>query len=193
MNLKPKGLAAGREAYLRAVRSGSDPSEVVKVIVIAYLGAPVEVLNPNDPRLSPVTKKLLTLRVGQHIDVVAQPLQSIRQRFKTVANLTQNLKIVFRCETQKNGKVRITRQPDGERYSRDPRKNPKAAELASLKVGESIIAKTLKSTRGVGQMGSNTKISARKILGNPYADWSVETTIKGVRLTRLKDNGDWDA
>lgn len=190
--LSPDGLEAAKAAYLGALRNGNDgPSDVVARVLRAYLAAnPVitgpELTQPMDGRISPISKDCAAMKVGDKIEVPAQPLQSIRQRFKTACRLMNNPDAKWRTRSLSNGKVEIERMADGVRYWRDPLLNAKAVELASLAVGQSIISKTLKSTRSKGSMGSNTKIAARRIMGIPYADWSVEARSKGVRLTRIK-------
>lgn len=90
----------------------------------------------------------------------------------------------WKCETVAEG-IKITRTIDGARFWRDPTKNAKAVEMAEMKAGERKIAKTILTAKGHGQMGTNTKIAARKILDCPTADWSVKTTERGILLTRI--------
>lgn len=191
MNLKPKGLAAGREAYLRAVRSGSDPTQVTEAVVRAYLSVPEEkedrALKLSDHRLSSATRTLASMKVHQTVTIAPRSLQTLRRRFKSVGKLLNNPNISFSYTPLPSGKIEVTRLPDGTYFGKDFKKGAKAHELASLKQGESIISKTLSTKRNVDQMASSTKASARKLLSNPNADWTTETTPDGLRLTRLLD------
>lgn len=165
----------------------SDPRAVVQAVVRTYLMIARELEQQRiDHRISPLSKRLSQMIVGASIVYEGQSLQVIRQRFKTAQRLMGNPDARWRCESLPDGKVRIERLPDGSRYYRDPAKNPKVRELASLKVGETIVSKTLLTTRGKGQMGSNTKVQARKLMNNPEADWTVKSYNGKVRLTRIK-------
>ena len=189
MRLLPEALAEAKIAYVAIWRKGSsDPTETVRAVVEAYMGAAAPLLAARkvDKRTAPFVGAVAKLKVGEYLDIPMQPLQSVRQRFKTVMRVAQNENLKFSTQVRNDGTVRITRNPDGSRYFRSPFRNVKAVEMASLKPGSSIISRTLTSTRSKGAMGSETKITARRILGNPEADWSVKMTTKGVRLTRTK-------
>lgn len=134
--------------------------------------------------VSDETRKLAALEVGRHVIVVPQPFQSLRGRMATARKIMDNPDAKWKCETVAEG-IKITRTIDGARFWRDPTKNAKAVEMAEMKAGERKIAKTILTAKGHGQMGTNTKIAARKILDCPTADWSVKTTERGILLTRI--------
>lgn len=132
------------------------------------------------------THQLAEMKIGEVIEVDAQPLQSIRQRMVSARQIMNNPDAIW--NTERNGlKVTIVRNEDNAqvRYF-DPGKNPKVAEMVRMKPGDSIISAAQTSTRGAGQMGSNSKIMARRYLHDPEADWTVRMTTKGIRLTRIK-------
>ncbi len=55
-----------------------------------------------------------------------------------------------------------------------------------MRVGETILSKTLTSVKSAGSLGGNTKVAARKILRNPNAQWKTASAGPGkVRITRL--------
>lgn len=138
-----------------------------------------------DGRISKESRELSALEVGRSITVKPQPFQSLRGRMATARKLMDNEEARWKCETVPEG-IKVTRTIDGQSYHRDPMKNKKAVELSEMKVGERRIAKQILTTRGKGQMGTNTKIAARKILDCPTADWTVCTDPRGVLITRTR-------
>jgi hypothetical protein len=60
-------------------------------------------------------------------------------------------------------------------------------ELSQLKeVGDSKIFTTVKVTRGKGAIQTNDKLQAKRILGEPTAEWTMKATQLGVRVTRIR-------
>lgn len=177
-------LVSALDAEGVAVRG---PRPIVQAVVRAYLAVAQDLENARtDGRISPLSRRIAALAPGAGFEFSGQSLPVIRQRFKTARDLMGNPDARWRCESRPNGVVFIERLPDGSRYHREPTRNPKVRELISLKPGETVLSKTLKSVRGAGQMGGNTKVQARKALGDPNADWSVKQHGSGVRLTRIR-------
>lgn len=178
-------LIAELEAQGLTVRN---PEAVVRAVVRTYKAVADELeTKRTDGRISPLSRRIAALAIGQGFEFEGQSLAVIRQRFPTARQLMDppNASARWRCESRPNGSVWIERLRDGSSYYRNPARNPKVRELASLRVGETIVSKTLLTTRGAGQMGSNTKVQARKLLNEPKADWTVKSFNGKVRLTRI--------
>ena len=176
-------LVAILESEGVAIRS---PRQAVQAVVRAYRAVADDLEAKRvDGRISPLTRRLAGLAVGASFEFTGQSLNVIRQRFDMARELMGNPDAKWRCETLPDKTVRIERLADGSRYYRDPLKNPKVRELISLKVGETVVSKTLTTVRGKGQMGGNTKVQARKALNSPKADWTVKQHGDRVRLTRI--------
>lgn len=137
------------------------------------------------PRISQESRQMAGLEIGESVVVPAQTFQSIRNRMTTARKLMENDDAKWRCEATEGG-ITITRTVDGARWWRDPTRNEKAVELAAMAPGDKRIAKTIKTLKGRGQMGTNTKIAARKILEDPAADWAAQTTAKGILIHRTR-------
>lgn len=190
--LYKEALEVARVAYIAEQRRQSDPSAVVRATVAAYLRAHRAAdIKRTDSRVSPVTRKLAALAIGRFVILDAMPTQAVRGRYDMARKLMGVPNATFTAELLPDGRVRVFRLLNGAcAHRRDPSKNKKAVELASLKPGESLLSKHINTTRSKGQPGSNTKVAARKLLGNGRADWSFRMTNKGVRVTRLPDRKD---
>lgn len=128
--------------------------------------------------------EIAALEVGQHKDFYGRSLQLLRQRFPSARKLMQNPDANFRCKSISMGGVRVFRMPDGIVNWRDPLENPKVLELVSMEVGEVKQAATIKSTRGAGALGSNSKVMARRHLNNHRAQWAVFRSGTHIMLKR---------
>lgn len=138
-----------------------------------------------DYRIAPLSRALAALEVGAAMIAPAMPTQCVRGRMSTARKLMDNPAATWRSETLPDGRIKVTRRDDGATtYARDLTKNAKAMEMAALKPGESVWSRTIATSRGRGQMGSNAKVAARKLLGAPRANWTVRTVGDRVRLTR---------
>lgn len=191
--MSPEGLAAARVVYLRAIRE-LGPTDAVAAIVQAYLDAPGAApslkVTAGNHRVSQKSRDLAAMAVGDKILVRGHSATVVRHRFGTARAILGNPDAAWRTLTLPCGAVEVLRLPDGSPVERDPTLNPKAVEMASLAVGQSVLSKTITAVRGGnggGAMNTTTKSTARKILGNPAADWSVTQRSNGVRLARLPD------
>lgn len=160
---------------------------IAQAVLRAYMAQAIELeAHRIDGRISPVTRSLAGLAVGSSLTVKGQSINVIRQRFPKARDLMDNDEARWQCKTEADGSVTVTRLADGARYFRDPRANPKARELASIQIGETIVSKLCKSTRGANSIDTNARQQARKILNAPSAQWAVKMHGDKVRITRTK-------
>lgn len=187
--MNPNGLAAAREAYLTAVRV-MGPTDAVRSIVAAYLAAdePAPILKRDDSRVSPTSRALAALAVGDKVTLANTAPVLVRHLCPTARALMGNNDATWRMRALPCGGVEATRLADGQDpNAKDPTRNAKAVELASLAVGQFKTGVHIKSVRGAGSVNQSDKTAARKILGNPQADWKTETLNRGVRILRTHD------
>lgn len=196
--MNPEGLAAAREIVLSDLRRAgvAFPEALTlsnyKLLDItlrkalhAYADKTGGRFVKRDKRsYSPQTHKLAEMKVGDVVTFYPQPFQSLRGRMKSARELMKNEDAQWTLRMDGNDIV-CERLDDGAPL-RKVSKSEKVQELASLKPGESIISKTILSVRSKGQLSSNNKIMARRVLNDEKADWTVKQTNKGVRLTRLQ-------
>jgi hypothetical protein len=173
---------------LRPVLKRAAVEAIARDVIRTYLlTEQAELSRRHDGRMSDITKKLTAMEVGDRVLIESTPPQAVRARMKTARRAMDNAQAVFVCDTMADGRIRITRLEDGASAKvKRVVENPKARELASLQINQEIISTTLTSLRGAGQMGPNTKIAARKLIGAPGADWTVRQTEKGVLLKRTR-------
>lgn len=184
---KPLYEAAVNEAITayEAV-AGNPPRQVVQAVVRAYLSVAADLERQRvDGRISPVSRALAAMPVGGTREFTGEAIHDLRQRMRTARDLMGNPDAKWACETR-GPVVFVRRLVDGSRTWRDPTKNPKARELAAMRPGETITPKTITAARGAGSMGTNSKIAARKILGDPAADWTVKSHKGKPRITRTR-------
>lgn len=170
-----------REKVLRILRAGGPPEALVDAIVAIRVSAFARRMTRPPAAL---TKDIAGLFPEQFVETVEQCRQTIHGRMKTAREILKNPDARWRVDKVSDGVIRITRMEDGAKYERGVL-SLAVLEIAALHVGDSKIAEHIKSVRGKGQMGTNTKIAARRFLGNDAADWSVRSTSQGVRVTRI--------
>lgn len=159
-------------------------TEIVQVVVRSYLAVARDLETRRvSKKSSPLLKSLVLMPVGETRIIEDQHTSTLKSKLRVAAAHMGQLDASFRV-WRKDGKLYVKRVANGTR-SRDPNRNPKAVELASLVPGQSVIAKTIRSTRGKGQMGQNTQVQARRILDDKDAKWSVKATAEGILLTRV--------
>ena len=178
MSLDAVALAEAREAYLAALREGAGPSDVVRRVVEAYRA----VRPPEAPsRLSSGVRRMMAMAMGEeHLlkDVSAPTAQ--RYAYSARRQL-RNPQARWSVRTVDGG-VAVRRLPDGP--MRDPRRNALAAEMAELAVGQKVMSRVRK-TPVPGSVGAAAIAAARKILGEPRADWTFRTGKTGIWITRI--------
>ena len=169
------------EKVLRIIREGGSPEAVATRIINLRRGAFAKRVS-RPP--SKTTTEIAALFPGQFLETKEMCRQAIHKRFNTARRMLEDEDAKWRIDKVEPGLIRITRLRHGEAYQRDV-KSAKVYEIASLRVGESKIAEHIKSTRSTGALGTNHKISARRLLGNDSADWRLRSTNQGVRITRI--------
>lgn len=132
-------------------------------------------------KMSPVTRKLIAMKVGDVIEVPPMTQGALTTCRQTARAHLNKPEAVWRGTTLETGHIRIERVADGSPLHRDYR-NPAVIELASLEVAGVVILKTLR-----GKMHNAIKVQARKLMDNPTANWRCENLANGdVRARRTR-------
>lgn len=188
--LSRAGLAAAlpvmRDFLTRQRLPAHWADDLARKLIQAYMHAKDEEDVLQTRNFSQTSWLLADMLVGQGRFFYGSSLQLLRQRFPSARKIAKNPQMVWRCESTPSGEILVTRMQDGAPLKRDPLANPKVAELVSIPVGEKVVSKTLTATRGAGSLGSNSKVMARRHLGQPDAQWEVSRTSKRIYITRVK-------
>lgn len=187
----PMAMEPARAAYVSAVRSGAGPSDVVAAVVEAYIQAANDLgalLPPikRQRQVSSSTRTIAALSPGERAVVHGIVAGQLVRHYATARRILGNPDAMWSSATQPDQSVVVTRNEDGCNL-RDPRRNAKAMELAGMAVGQSRISATI-VTASTGSVHL-AKRQARRILGDPTAQWSVKATTRGMRVTRLEPDG----
>jgi hypothetical protein len=178
MSLDPAALAKAREAYLTALRAGVGPSDVVSRVVEAYQA----VKPPEAPsRLCPGVRRVMAMAVGEEQLFEGVTAATVQRYAYSARRKLGNPEARWAVRTVAEG-ARATRIEDGS--MRTPRRNPLAEEMITLKVGEKMKSR-VRHTRVPGSIGAAAIAAARRMLGNPKADWAFRTSPNGVLITRI--------
>lgn len=87
----------------------------------------------------------------------------------------------WKSETQADGRVVVTRLPDGAEYHYGKPRNPAVAQLASMRVGQTTTVTTVK-----GHLPAPIKQQARKAMDAENAQWKTERLANGhLRVQRV--------
>lgn len=196
--LRHEGIIAATAVLVRLLReSRHDPSAITKALVSEYLSVvrPLEAARARSISasrgMSETTKILMSLRPGQIAVVPNQAAQSIRGRMKTARVQMGVPDAVWRTWKAPDGRRMAKRLPNGSQAEvRLPEEHSaKSHELFGIKLGESIVSEHWSVPPGQKrtQIGNNHKVAARKLLGNPMADWRMSTMANGkVKIRRIK-------
>jgi hypothetical protein len=175
------------EAALRAIGGEPPPVKILHAVVRRTIrGYLAELEQPesrkNYGRFSQQTLALGNMAVGDVLGFRPPAANQVwANRMTTLRRLKDSPGLRFQIR-QRAGFTEITRLPDFAYPSRNHADNPKAAWLATLGIDERKLAP---AALGFGRrLDSNVKIAARKLMGKPTANWSRETTNKGLRITR---------
>lgn len=165
--------------------SAKDLDRVTRTVIRAYIAAAHESRRAKRD-YSETTKKIAAMAEGDTIQVPLQSQQTLRGRFKSARAILDNEKAVWIIR-YKGEFAEITRLWDGaDPHYRDLDDNPKAVELAALQLNVWTYSNVLKSTRGKGQLSSNDKVQARRILNVFDAAWVTKQGPKGVMIKRIR-------
>ncbi len=183
--LYQKAVEEAVTAYLGAMETPVHryrAKQTVETVIRAYLALAADA---SDRRISPTTQRMMDLEIGEAMIVERLAPQDVRRRMKTARKLTNDDTRRFISSVLPDGKLRVTRvEPD---YKPVRPVNPKSREMASLLPGQEIVSTAITSTRGKGQIGTNTKVAARKLMGLPHADWTVKAGPRGsILLKRIR-------
>lgn len=136
-----------------------------------------------DKRISPLTLSLSEMEVGDRKLFPPHAPQTYKGRFRSARKLMSNTLATWVCDTIQ-GEMWICRLPDGARPTKRPENNLKAVAIAKIFPSDGyVLCPEFLHRR---QLGTNTKVTARKILLAPEADWSAFTRREGVYVRRTK-------
>jgi hypothetical protein len=164
-----------------------DLDRVTRQILRAYIAAAHESRRAKRD-YSETTKQIAAMKEGEVRNFPLQSRQTLRGRFVSARAILDNEAAVW-IARDKGDHLEVTRLWDGANaHYRDTDVNPKAVELASLPINQWRKSKTVLTTRGKGQLSSNDKVQARKILGDYEAAWVVRQSAdgEGVVIKRLR-------
>jgi hypothetical protein len=131
--------------------------------------------------MAPLTRQLINMQVGDVIAADGVVPQTARGCMHTARRAMGNPLAVW-SRSVADGRVVIKRLPDGSRHEPEVRSDrPKF--LAAMAPGE---VKTTRLFPARSHLSVATKVTARRILGDPNADWRGRTTNKGVQVVRVK-------
>ena len=190
LSLHPEGVSAAAKELGDILRRdlGYAPRDsilenAVKRVVRVYLPVSRTVSKKAHDRLHPGTRALMEMEVGDNRLFPATALQVFRCRMRTARRFMENPDARWSAKAINTREVRVRRLPDGATPEADPWDTPRVVFLAKLVVGKPTLAPLYKNRQS---MSHGTKMSARKLLGNPDAEWTAKTTPKGVVVTRVK-------
>ena len=135
--------------------------------------------------LSPTTKILIKTEIGEIVYFKDIALQSLRAMMNTARTVMDNQGARWSCSIENDNRIQVTRVEDWANVKRYKSLGPITIELSSMQPGDTHISKNVTAVRGKGQAGSNHKIKARALLNDQKANWSFQSTNKGVRVTRI--------
>lgn len=136
-----------------------------------------------DKRVSPMSISLSQMTIGEVMPVDPTAPQVIRARMTSARRIMRNPIATWVCHTEA-GRTLVTRKEDGARPTKNPRLNGKADFMACLQLDHAWVRAPLFLHRRM--MSTNTKVTARKIMNDPDADWSVQMRRDGVYIRRTK-------
>lgn len=138
---------------------------------------------PLGTNANPLSGQLATMEVGEYI--ITQPVShnNLTSLRRTARKRMMNGAAVWERETMADGRVRITRMPDG--WSYNHKTNPLTGVLADMRVGEH--KDVVCEATDVRAMHDNCKNAARRLMGKPDAQWRtqrIRSTLFRIRRTR---------
>jgi hypothetical protein len=154
---------------------------ITRRLVRAYRAA-AETLPPKQEHsMSPGTKALMAMAVGDEIDAEGLQPSAWRNRMSTARRLMANPAVRWLFVTLGPGNVVIRRLPDGTAPKRAL--GPRAQRLAAVGLWEK---RTFTRDEIGVRLDRSTKMAARKILDLPTAEWRSASTNKGLRVERIR-------
>ena len=187
--LRPESLTAARRALVDTLAEGNvsilNPTLVTEAVLRAFIAAERMAFR-EDGRISETAKELAAMKVGDAILTGPCATQTIRGRMVTARTLMDNPDAMWTSRTQSDGRIQVTRTTDGRRPVSGVAISPITLEIAAMAPGESKIGVAIKAVGTVDSLGTNHKAKARRMLGQADADWTVRSTTKGVRVTRVR-------
>lgn len=170
-------LAAALAAVGLAVPAVKVQTAIVGRAVRAYLSAAQEKPAPrSESRTHPHTKAMRAMAVGDVLRAPFRPSSVWSNRMSRIRRLEGNDALRWSVATDGQETV-ITRLADG---GLAPKGKP--GDMAKLLAGM-FLDDTRGTTRRRLQM--TDKVTARKLMNRPHADWRVTATHQGLRVRRI--------
>lgn len=136
-------------------------------------------------QLGTTSKMLAQMKVGEQIEVMPMARSKLTSARATARKILDIPLAVWRCETLPNGKMLITRHPDGS-SPHEPRTNHIVLGLTKMRIGEVRTFRPKKGMSKKGHMTHGMKIRARKLMNDLTANWKTERLINGdIRCKRI--------
>lgn len=154
---------------------------MAREVIRAYLLANRLKRNAN-PQISPETKRLMAMQIGEVQDFGGIGYQGLNERMKTARGI-MGVNARWSIRMHPNGDWVVRRIGDGQRPSKTLWENEKGHLLAALAPGESAY---LPGFGGRQSLRAYNKNAARLILGDMHANWTGRMTSRGRRITRIK-------
>lgn len=136
-------------------------------------------------RMSPLTEWMIKSKVGD-VRYLDEPIGqgAISTNRNTARKALENIEARWHAQTQPDGRVKITRMPDGSAHQSPKPRSPFVAVLAGMNLHGRV---TLKSHYSDNRFPHMIKVLARMEMGNPLANWKYKTLARGlIHVTRIK-------
>lgn len=138
---------------------------------------------PQGTNINPLTEKLALMEVGEYIITDPVSHNNLTSLRRSARKRMINGAAVWERETLQDGRVRITRMPDG--WSFNHKTNPLTGVLAEMRIGEHRDVECLATD--VRAMHDNCKCAARRLMNDPQAQWRtkrIREKLFRIRRTR---------
>lgn len=138
---------------------------------------------PSGTNANPLSAQLATMEVGEYIITSPISHNNLTSLRSTARRRMINSAAVWERRTLPDGRVRITRMPDG--WSFNHKTNPLTTLLSEMKIGEHRDVEC--EAKDARAMHDNCKCAARRLMNDPSAQWRskrIRETLFRIRRTR---------